>query len=105
MADQQIEIPGDSGDKSAVIGLMRTHPTFAHLSEASIAGLIDRRALSYFASGHVLIRQDDTRYAAFLLLDGEDDVFVDTLYRPLHLAPRTRNPLLRDLRAFTTMPR
>ncbi len=105
MADQQIEIPGDSGDKSAVIGLMRTHPTFAHLSEASIAGLIDRSALSRFASGHVLIRQGDTSDAAFLLLDGEVDVVVETLYGPVHLARRTRNTLLGELGAFANLPR
>jgi CRP-like cAMP-binding protein len=105
MADQQIEIPGDSGDKSAVIGLMRTHPTFAHLSEASIAGLIDRSALSCFASGHVLIRQGDTSDAAFLLLDGEVDVVVETLYGPVHLARRTRNTLLGELGAFANLPR
>src|SRR5260221_5951356 len=105
MADQQIEISGDSGDKSAVIGLMRTHPTFAHLSEASIAGLIDRSALSRFASGHVLIRQGDTSDAAFLLLDGEVDVVVETLYGPVHLARRTRNTLLGELGAFANLPR
>src|SRR5438477_3389436 len=49
MADRQPDAARASADKSAAIGLMRAHPTFAHLSEASIATLIDRSALSRFA--------------------------------------------------------
>src|SRR6266849_9246035 len=84
---------------------MRTHPTFAHLSEASIATLIGRSALSRFASDHILIRQGDPSDAAFLLLDGEVDVIVETLYGPVHLARRPRNTLLGELGAFADLPR
>src|SRR5260221_13300846 len=105
MADRQIDVSRDSGDKSAVIGLMRRHPTFARLSEASIAGLIDRSALFRFAGDHVLIRQGDPSDAAFLLLDGEVDVVVETLYGPVHLARRSRHTLLGELDAFANLPR
>jgi serine phosphatase RsbU (regulator of sigma subunit) len=105
MADRQIDVSRDSGDKSAVIGVMRRHPTFAHLSEASIAGLIERSALFRFAGDHVLIRQGDPSDAAFLLLDGEVVVVVETLYGPVHLAQRSRNTLLGELGAFANLPR
>jgi len=105
MADRPTDAARDSADKSAVIGLMRTHPTFAHLSEASIATLIDRSVLSRFASDDVLIRQGDPSDAAFLLLDGEVDVIVETLYGPVHLARRSRNTLLGELGAFADLPR
>ena len=105
MADRQTDVSSDGGDKSAVIDVMRLHPTFAHLSEASIAGLITRSALSRFAGDHVLIRQGDPSDAAFLLLDGEVDVVVETLYGPVHLARRSRNTLLGELGAFANLPR
>jgi len=92
-------------DEAAIVELMRAHPSFAHLPAASVAGLIERSALAHFAAGELLIRQGDVSDAAFLLLAGEVEIVVETLYGPVHLARRGCNTLLGELGAFAKLPR
>src|SRR5437763_12814464 len=57
MVDQPLSVsdPADCGaEKAAVIELMRTHPSFAHLPPSAVAGLIERSALAHFAAGELL---------------------------------------------------
>src|SRR4051794_27613457 len=94
-----------SADETAVVELMRAHPSFAHLPASSVAGLIARCALAHFAAGELLIRQGDASDAAFLLLGGEVEILVETHYGPVHLARRGSNTLLGELGAFAKLPR
>jgi serine phosphatase RsbU (regulator of sigma subunit) len=109
MVDQPLSVSDDSAEcgaeKAAVIELMRTHPSFAHLPPLSVAGLIERSALARFAAGELLIRQGEMSDAAFLLLGGEVEIVVETHYGPVHLARRGRNTLLGELGAFARLPR
>jgi sigma-B regulation protein RsbU (phosphoserine phosphatase) len=109
MVDQVVSVPGDpgmdSGDKAAIIELIRAHPSFVHLPAAAVERLIERSALAHFAADQMLIRQGDVSDAAFLLLGGEVEVVVETLYGPVPLARRSRNALLGELGAFADLPR
>src|SRR5438477_12321416 len=95
----------DGADKVAVVALMRAHPSFAELPAAALAGLIERSALVDFAADQTLVRQGDASDAAFLLLAGEVEIVVETLYGPVPLARRSRNALLGELGAFANLPR
>src|SRR5438270_9572569 len=70
MVDQPLSVSDDptmcGADKAAIIELMRTHPSFAHLPPSAVAGLIERSALAHFTAGELLIRQGDMSDAAFL---------------------------------------
>ncbi len=109
MADLPVSTPAGPAmgcaDEAAIVELMRAHPSFAHLPAASVAGLIERSALAHFAAGELLIRQGDVSDAAFLLLAGEVEIVVETLYGPVHLARRGCNTLLGELGAFAKLPR
>ena len=109
MVDQPLSIPDDpaicGADKAAIVELMRTHPSFAHLPAPAVAGLIERSALAHFAAGDLLIHQGDVSDAAFLLLGGEVEILVETHYGPVHLARRGCNTLLGELGAFAKLPR
>jgi phosphoserine phosphatase RsbU/P len=109
MVDQPLSVsdrPAMCGtDKAAIVELMRTHPSFAHLPPSAVAGLIERSALAHFAADELLIRQGDMSDAAFLLLGGEVEILVETHYGPVHLARRGCNTLLGELGAFARLPR
>jgi sigma-B regulation protein RsbU (phosphoserine phosphatase) len=109
MTDQVMNAPGDpagdSCDKAAIIELMRAHPSFVHLPAAAVVGLIERSALAHFAADELLIRQGDSSDGAFLLLGGEVEIVVETLYGPVPLARRSGNALLGELGAFASLPR
>jgi sigma-B regulation protein RsbU (phosphoserine phosphatase) len=109
MVDQPLSVPDEpaicGADKAAIVELMRTHPSFAHLPAPAVAGLIERSALAHFAAGDLLIHQGDVSDAAFLLLGGEVEILVETHYGPVHLARRGCNTLLGELGAFAKLPR
>src|SRR5258707_1032325 len=92
-------------DPSTLAALLRAHPNFARLPAATIEALLRRATLGCFPAGHVLIQQDAPSDAAYLLLDGEVDIEVETTYGPVHLARRGANTLLGELGAFAALPR
>jgi phosphoserine phosphatase RsbU/P len=94
-----------SSAPSPLVAKLRDHPTLAQLPEAALAALIDRGTPSRFAPADILIRQDAPSDAAYLLLDGEVDIAVETLYGPVHLARRAGGTLLGELGAFANLPR
>ena len=90
---------------SPLVEALHAHPSFAHLPAAAIATLIERGAPSRFAPTEVLIQQDTPSDGAYLLLAGEVDIIVETLYGPVHLARRGSGALLGELGAFADLPR
>ena len=84
---------------------LRAHPTFSHLSEDALRGLLRTGALVAYSAGEVLIRQEMPSDAAYLIVHGEVDVTVESTYGQVHLARLSTNSLLGDLGVFASLPR
>jgi sigma-B regulation protein RsbU (phosphoserine phosphatase) len=98
--------PGpDAAGTSTLIGVVRDHPTFAPLSEATVAELVSRGTVVAFAPGQPLVTQGEASDAAFLLIAGEVEVVVESSYGPVQLAVLPSHSLIGDLGIFASLPR
>lgn len=96
---------GEADDAALALGALARHPTFAHLPQTLLAGLVQPGALAAFPPEEVLIRQDQPSDAAFLILRGEVEVTVESAYGPVSLARLSADALLGDLGVFADLPR
>lgn len=89
----------------ALVSLIQAHPIFASLSEGSIAHLVSQGRRLRVDVGQVLVRQSDASDCAFILLEGEADIFVETTHGPVMLAPLTPGQFFGEIGAFAGVPR
>ncbi len=92
-------------DAAAMADVLRGHPTFSLLSEAATQALLRECELLSLAPGEVLIRQDEASDAAFLIVEGEVDVTVESTYGAVHLARLPAPSLLGDIGVLADLPR
>jgi serine phosphatase RsbU (regulator of sigma subunit) len=88
-----------------LVPLIRAHPVFGSLSEESISGLIGQGRELAIAAGETLVHQGDASDCAFILLEGEAEIFVETSFGPVMLAPVTKGQLFGELGALAGIPR
>ncbi len=81
------------------------HPTFTHFDHAALRAVAARCGSAKFAAGATIMRQGDAANFAYLILDGEADVFVEIPAGRIPMATLGRHSTIGELGAFTDMPR
>lgn len=88
-----------------LISLLRTHPIFAPLSDSAIAQFVGQGRRMIVEAGEILIGQGDPSDCAFILLDGEADVYVETAYGPVVLNSLGHGQFFGEIGTLAAMPR
>jgi sigma-B regulation protein RsbU (phosphoserine phosphatase) len=88
-----------------LIRFIRAIPAFAPLSEDRIADFIGEGRQLCMAAGDMIVSQGDASDCAFILLDGEADVFVETSFGPVMLAPLSAGYFFGEIGALAGIPR
>jgi CRP-like cAMP-binding protein len=87
------------------VSSLRRIPLFAHIDSAKLKLLaFTSERLSYDA-GQQLFRQGDTGDAAYVILDGEADVLVETPSGELRVAHLKKNAFVGEIAILCDMPR
>lgn len=81
------------------------HPTFALFDKGALTAVAARCGLAEFAAGEVIMRQGDPGDFAYLIIEGEAEVFVEIPAGRIPLATLGRHNIIGELGAFTDMPR
>ncbi len=102
--------PEPSGTKGpvpveAVAEVLAQHPTFAQFDRAALRAMAARCRFATFAAGDTIIHQGDPGDYAYLILEGEADIFVEIPAGRIPMATLGRLKLIGELGAFTDMPR
>src|SRR5271156_1625362 len=91
--------------QTRLIALIRAIPVFAPLSDDRIADFIGEGRLLRKAAGETVVSQGDASDCAFILLEGEADVVVETSYGPVMLAPLSTGHFFGEIGALAGLPR
>lgn len=87
------------------VSLLRRIPLFAHIESAKLKLLaFTSERLSYDA-GQELFHQGDAGDAAYVILEGEADVLVETPTGPLSVAKLARNDFVGEIAILCDVPR
>jgi phosphoserine phosphatase RsbU/P len=81
------------------------NPTFTQFDRTALRALAARCGVVRFAPGDLIMGQGDPGSAAYLILQGEAEVFVEIPAGRIHLATLGRHNTIGELGAFTDMPR
>jgi sigma-B regulation protein RsbU (phosphoserine phosphatase) len=90
-------------DEMALV--LALHPTFTHFDREALHTLAARCGFANFAAGDLIMSQGDPGSSAYLILEGEADVFVEIPVGRIHMATLGRHNTIGELGAFTDMPR
>ncbi len=85
--------------------LVRSNPVLAALAPATVANLIDVGKTIDLRPGDILIRQGDSSDCAYLVLQGELEIRVDTTYGEVPLAHVSAGALIGEIGVFAQLPR
>jgi len=80
-------------------------PTFRQFDRAALRAIAARCGSATFAPGATIMRQGDPGNFAYLVLEGEADVFVEIPAGRIPMATIGRHRIIGELGAFTDMPR
>ena len=80
-------------------------PDLWHFDRAALRAVAARCGSATFAAGATIMRQGDPGNFAYLILDGEADVFVEIPAGRIPMATLGRHSTIGELGAFTDMPR
>jgi phosphoserine phosphatase RsbU/P len=92
-------------DADAATSLVRSNPVLAGLAPATAADLIEAGKAVDLRPGDILIRQGDSSDCAYLVLEGELEIRVDTSYGEVPLAHVSAGALIGEIGAFAQLPR
>ena len=85
--------------------VLALHPTFRHFDGAALREVAARCGSATFAAGVTIMRQGDPGNFAYLILEGEAEVFVEIPAGRIPMATLGRHSTIGELGAFTDMPR
>ena len=85
--------------------LVQSNPVLARLAPATITSLIQTGETIGLSPGDILIRQGDRSDCAYLVLEGEFDVAVETNYGEVPLARVPAGALIGEIGVFAELPR
>ena len=88
-----------------MVQALALHPTFTQFDRAALRALATRSGIAAFAAGDLIMSQGDPGSFAYLILDGEVDVFVEIPGERVQMATLGRHNTIGELGAFTDMPR
>ncbi|MEZ5924378.1 MAG: Crp/Fnr family transcriptional regulator [Hyphomicrobiaceae bacterium] len=87
------------------VSLLRRIPLFAHIETAKLKLLAFTSERLAYESGQDLFRQGDAGDAAYVIMDGEADVLVDTANGPLKVAHLGKNAFVGEIAILCDTPR
>jgi phosphoserine phosphatase RsbU/P len=90
---------------AAVSILVRSNPVLARLAPATVTNLIETGEALDLHPGDILIRQGDHSDCAYLVLEGELEIHVDTTYGEVPLAHVSTGALIGEIGVFAELPR
>jgi len=90
---------------SATSILVRSNPVLARLAPATVTNLIRTGETVELRPGDILIRQGESSDCAYLVLEGELDVSVETNYGEVPLARVPAGALIGEIGVFAALPR
>jgi phosphoserine phosphatase RsbU/P len=90
---------------STILSLARSNPILGELSLATVERLLRQGQTVAIPPQGVLVRQGDLSDCAFLILDGELEVQVETAYGAVGVAHVSRGTLIGEIGVFTGLPR
>jgi phosphoserine phosphatase RsbU/P len=85
--------------------ILALSPIFAQFDRASLLAVAEHSRLATFKAGTVIMRQGEPGGFAYLILDGEAGVFVETPAEEIEMSTLGRHQTIGELGAFTHMPR
>src|SRR5262245_8591627 len=88
-----------------ISSLVQSNEILGRLSSTTVARLIEASHAVDMRPGEVLIRQGDRSDCAYLVLQGELDIGVDTAYGEVPLARVRAGALIGEIGVFAGLPR
>jgi phosphoserine phosphatase RsbU/P len=88
-----------------VAQVLAQHPTFTHFDRAALRAMAARCGFARFSAGDPIMHQGEPGDFAYLILQGEADVFVEIPAGRIAMATVGRHHMIGELGAFTDMPR
>jgi serine phosphatase RsbU (regulator of sigma subunit) len=88
-----------------IVQILALNPMFAQLDRTALLAVAARCDFATFSAGAEIIRQGDPGGPAYVILDGEADVFVEILAGPIRMSTLGRHNTVGEIGAFTDMPR
>jgi CRP-like cAMP-binding protein len=87
------------------VEVLSTIPLFAKVKSAKLKLLAFTSERLEYPSGHELFHQDDYGDAAYVILDGEADILVDTPRSAIKIATLGKNDMVGEIAILCNMPR
>lgn len=87
------------------VEVLRSIPLFAKLEPAKLKLLAFTSQRLTFEAGHSLFHQGDPGDAAYIVLDGEADVLIDTPQGPVRVAQIGRHAIIGEVAILCDVPR
>lgn len=87
------------------VELLRNIPMFANIEPSKLKLLAFTSERLTFGEGDTLFSQGDSGDAAFIIVDGEADVMIDTPDGPLTVAHFKKNDIVGEIAILTDVPR
>jgi phosphoserine phosphatase RsbU/P len=107
MTNENTDLTNSQFDKpvSGIAALLHSHPLFADTDLVSLTELLGRGRLLTLRSGEVLLRQDDTSDAAYVVIEGLASIHVETSYGRVTLSTVSAPSVVGEIGVFTGVPR
>src|SRR5512145_696714 len=87
------------------VALLRNIPLFAKIDPAKLKLLAFASERTMFAGGETLFRQGDAGDAAYIIIEGEAEVLVNTPDGPIAVATLGRNDFVGEIAILCDIPR
>ena len=87
------------------VGLLQRIPLFANIEAAKLKLLAFTSERVAFEAGHVLFREGDMGDAAYIIMEGEADVLVDSPAGPVSVAILGHNAFVGEIAILCDVPR
>jgi phosphoserine phosphatase RsbU/P len=92
-------------DAESNASILRSNPVLARLAPATVRNLIQTGETVELRAGDILIRQGESSDCAYLVLEGELEIRVDTSYGEVPLAHVSAGALIGEIGVFAELPR
>ena len=85
--------------------ILRNIPMFANIESSKLKLMAFANERHAYNEGKYLFRQGDERDSAYIIVDGEADVIIETDGGPLTVAHFRKNALIGEIAILTDVPR
>lgn len=87
------------------VELLRQIPLFSNIEPAKLKLLAFTSERVTFGPGQTMVRQGDTGDAAYIIIEGDADVLIDTPDGPIQVATVGRNAIIGEIAILCDVPR